>query len=149
MEFLSTRAYWFELSTKVRTPHARAVRALEELDFQGMRIHIAPQVLIEFRAVATRPLASNGLGISSVDAEQHSLAFETAFSMVPESPAVFRIWKSLVSTAVVLGKQVHDARLVSICLSAGISQILTFNLGHFRRYIPFVPGLQILDPASY
>jgi hypothetical protein len=41
--------------------HAEATRAVVELHRRGEVLHVTPQVLIEFRNVATRPTAMNGL----------------------------------------------------------------------------------------
>ena len=49
--------------------HAVAAHAVLELHRRGEVLHVTPQVLIEFRNVATRPVAVNGLGLSTVDAE--------------------------------------------------------------------------------
>ena len=46
--------------------HAVAAQAVVELHRRGEALHVAPQVLVEFRNVATRPLAINGLGLSAV-----------------------------------------------------------------------------------
>lgn len=48
----------------------------------------------------------------------------------------------------VIGKQVHDARLVAICHVYGITHVLTFNVQHFARFSPYGPGLTVVDPRS-
>ena len=50
--------------------HAVVARAVVELHRRGEVLHVTPQVLIEFRSMATRPKAENGLGLSAVDAER-------------------------------------------------------------------------------
>jgi predicted ATPase len=47
----------------------------------------------------------------------------------------------------VVGKQVHDARLVAICHVHAVTHLLTFNVGHFVR-MGFGPGVVIVDPAT-
>jgi hypothetical protein len=42
-----------------------AFHAVTELHRRGEVLHIAPQNLVEFRSVATRPAAVNGLGLTS------------------------------------------------------------------------------------
>ena len=76
------------------------------------------------------------------------MKFESVFTLCEEGPAIYPAWKALVSAAGVIGKQVHDARLAAICQVSGIDQILTFNTRHFTRFIPHIPGLTIVDPAS-
>ena len=48
--------------------------------------------------------------------------------------------------AEVIGKQVYDAWLVAICHAYGTTQILTFNVRHFTRFVGFEPGLVVVDP---
>jgi predicted nucleic acid-binding protein len=128
--------------------HAVAARAVLELHRRGEVLYITPQVLVEFRNVATRPLAVNGLGLSVVDAESHATTFETKFPLLVEIPDIYPAWKALVSALGVIGKQVHDARLVAVCHVHGVTHLLTFNISHFVRMAGFGPGLVVVDPAS-
>jgi hypothetical protein len=48
----------------------------------------------------------------------------------------------------IIGKQVHDARLVAVCHVYAITHLLTFNIADFGRMAQFGPGLVIVDPAS-
>ena len=99
----------------------RATRLLPEpsLSCIGAVLHLTAQVLIEFRNVATRPKMVNGLGLSTVDAEAQASGFEASFPLLAETPDVYPAWKALVETLGVVGKQVHDARLVAICHTHG------------------------------
>jgi len=110
-------------------------------------LHITPQNLIEFRNVATRPKAVNGLGLSAVEAESKAAVFEASFSLLAETADIFPAWKSLVSALGVIGKQVHDARLVAVCRVHRVSHFLTFNTNHFAALATATPGLTIVDPA--
>ncbi|HEY1064947.1 MAG TPA: hypothetical protein VGE52_02510 [Pirellulales bacterium] len=47
-----------------------------------------------------------------------------------------------------MGKQVHDVRLAALCHVHNVSQILTFNVRHFVRLAPFLPGFSVIDPAT-
>src|SRR5438067_7564309 len=76
--------------------HAVAARAVLELHRRGEVLHITPQVLVEFRNVATRPVAVNGFGLSSVDTEALAATFETRFPLLPEIPDIYPAWKALV-----------------------------------------------------
>ncbi|CAN5293190.1 hypothetical protein BH11PLA2_BH11PLA2_51350 [soil metagenome] len=111
-------------------------------------MHIVPQVLVEFRNFATRPAAVNGLGISSAEADTKAKMYEARFPLLAETPDIFPAWKSLVSALGVIGKQVHDARLVATCHVHAVSHILTFNIGHFTRLAGYGPGVTIIDPAT-
>ncbi len=128
--------------------HAVAARAVLELHRRGEVLHITPQILIEFRNMATRPKAVNGLGLSAVDAEAKAAGFEAKFSLLPETPDIYLAWKALVGALGVIGKQVHDARLVAVCHVNAVTHLLTFNVTHFVRMARFGPGVVVVDPAS-
>jgi predicted nucleic acid-binding protein len=125
-----------------------ADRAVVKLHRHGETLHVAPQNLIEFRNVATRPVTANGLGLTGPAAEAKSLVFEAAFPLLEETPWIYPEWKSLVATLGVVGKQVHDARLVAICQVHAIDHVLTFHVSHFLRLASGVPGLTIVDPEQ-
>jgi predicted nucleic acid-binding protein len=128
--------------------HPQATRAVLELHRRGEVLHVTLQVLIEFRNVATRPAALNGLGLSTVDTEAQAAGFEAAFPLLAETPDIFAAWKALVSGLGVVGKQVHDARLVAVCHAHGVTHLLTFNVAHFARMAGFGPGIVVVDPAT-
>lgn len=127
-------------------PVARS--AVRTLRSGGEHLCVAPQNLIEFRNVATRPRAVNGLGFDVATAERQVADFELTFTLLDESSAIYPAWKSLVHSAGVIGKQVHDARLAAVCQVSGMTKVLTFNTGDFVRLVPFVTGLLVVDPAS-
>jgi predicted nucleic acid-binding protein len=128
--------------------HAVAARAVLELHRRGDVLHITPQVMVEFRNVATRPIAANGAGLSIVDAEAHAATFEARFPLLTETPDIYPAWKALVGALGVIGKQVHDARLVALCQVHAVTHVLTFNVAHFARLAGFGAGVVVVDPAS-
>jgi predicted nucleic acid-binding protein len=128
--------------------YAVAAYAVLELHRRGEVLHITPQVLIEFRNVATRPKTANGLGLSTSDAETEAATAGAIFPLLADTPAIYPAWEALVKALGVIGKQVHDARLVAVCHVNGVSHLLTFNGAHFTRLAGFGPGVVIVDPAS-
>src|SRR5262249_6959857 len=128
--------------------YSEAVRAVAKLHRRGDRVHITAQNLIEFRNIATRPRAVNGLGLSVAETEQVAASFETQFPLLDDIPAIFLIWKSLVTALGIIGKQVHDARLVAVCHVHQMTHLLTFNVAHFARFAGYPPGLIVVDPAT-
>lgn len=80
--------------------------------------------------------------------EALSASFEASFPILPETPDIYPAWKALVQATGVVGKQVHDARLVAICHVYGITHVLTFNVQHFARFATYGPGLIVVDPSS-
>jgi predicted nucleic acid-binding protein len=125
-----------------------AARAVLELHQGGNLLQITAQNLVEFRNVATRPAKHNGLGLSIVEARAKAAMFEAAFPLLPETPDIYPTWKSMVDAVGIIGKQVHDARLVAVCHVHRIANLLTFNVGHFMPLAGFGPGVTIVDPAS-
>jgi hypothetical protein len=101
---------------------------------RGDNIFITSQILIEFWAVATRPVDANGLGWSPVLVETEIQQLQEQFPLLDDRPEVFVHWLKLVSQNGVQGKQVHDARLVAVMQSYAIPHLLTFNVEDFRRY---------------
>jgi predicted nucleic acid-binding protein len=97
-------------------------------------VYVTAQNLIEFRSVATRPLNANGLGCAPAQAAAIAEEIESLFSFLPDTPAVYPQWRSLVDRYAVCGKEVHDARLVAVMLVNGITHLLTLDPGHFRRF---------------
>jgi predicted nucleic acid-binding protein len=128
--------------------HLIAARSVFELHRRGEVLHLTPQVLIEFRNVATRSAASNGWGLSIKDAETLMATFEARFPLLADTPDIYPTWKALVTALVVIGKQVHDARLAAVCHVHGIRHVLTFNVTHFVRLSRHPPGFVVIDPAT-
>jgi predicted nucleic acid-binding protein len=119
-----------------------------ELHLRGEFLHVTPQNLIEFRNVATRPKAMNGLGLSAAAVEAKAGVFERAFPLLSETPAIYPAWKALVGALGIIGKRVHDARLVAVCHVHAVTHLLTFNVPHFAAVAGFAPGIVVVDPAT-
>lgn len=124
--------------------HSAAVRAISVLLSQDETLVLTPQIMAEFWNAATRPQASNGLGMRPYEALAELVRLEAFFTMLDESAAVYQAWKSVVDSNGVSGVQVHDARLVAAMQVYNISRILTFNPGDFTRY----KQIQVLHPET-
>src|SRR5712692_5886853 len=94
------------LANATDAQHAVAASAVLELHRRSEVLHVTPQVLIEFRNVATRPVAMNGLGLSTVDTEAQVVTFEARFPLLAETADIYAAWKALVGALGVIGKQV-------------------------------------------
>jgi len=136
------------LANPTDTEYALAVHAVDVLRRGGSRLSITPQVIIEFRAVATRPKPNNGLAYTPQEAEKLVTGFEAEFSMLDDTATVYEHWKRIVTALDIVGKTVHDARVVAVCHVHGVTDILTFNLSHYRTLAAAPPGLVVLDPAT-
>lgn len=148
MAYLVDTSILVRLSNRVDPSYAIADRAIIELHRRGELLHLTPQNLIEFRNVATRPLAANGLGLAALTVEMMAAGFESLLPLLPETPDICPTWKSLVSQAGVIGKQVHDARLVAVCQVHELSHLLTFNTAHFLLLAKLQRNLDVIHPVS-
>jgi predicted nucleic acid-binding protein len=114
--------------------HAIAVESVAQLLSAGEPVYFTLQNISEFWNVATRPIASNGLGFSAALALRELEKMERFLTILPDSAAVYTEWKRLVVKHSVLGAKVHDAKLVALMNIHGIRRILTFNTDDFARY---------------
>lgn len=149
MSYLVDTSIIVRLANSADARYPTAVKAVLELHRRNEALQITPQVLVEFRNVATRPIAVNGLGLSTTDADRHLATFESRFPLLPETPDLHAAWKAIVQGVAVVGKQVHDARLVAVCHVHNVSHLLTFNHAHFSRMAGFGPGLNVVDAMSF
>lgn len=147
MAFLVDTPVLLRLANTDDSRHLLVSHAVAELHRRGEILHVTAQNLIEFRNAATRPVAANGLGLSLDAVEEQATKFESMFPLLAETPDVFPAWKTLVHSAGVIGKQVHDARLAAVCHVHSVTHVLTFNVRHFTRLAAFEPGLVVIDPA--
>lgn len=148
MAWLVDTSILVRLANTADAQYAVAARAVLELHQRGELLQITPQNLVEFRNVATRPKKINGLGLSAAETDAKAAKFETAFPLLQERPDIFPTWKSLVQSLGVVGKLVHDARLVAVCHVQCVANLLTFNITHFAPLAVFGPGVTIVDPAK-
>ena len=84
--------------------------------------------------MATRPVLNNGLGLPVENVRALSERSESFFTLLLDTPLIYREWLRLVSAHGVCGVNAHDARLVAAMKVHGVSHLLTFNAADFRRY---------------
>jgi predicted nucleic acid-binding protein len=101
---------------------------------RGEILFVFPQNLIEFWAVATRPIANNGLGwgVDRAKVELENLKY--LFVVLSHTELIFNEWERLVAHHRVAGKQAHDAHLVAAMLGHGVTHLVTFNTNDFKRF---------------
>jgi len=119
-----------------------AINAIKTLYRQQHVLCLAPQNIVEFWNVCTRPVDVNGLGLSIAGTDRYARKLKQIFTLVHDSPQTFEKWHELVIRHAVTGAKVHDARLVAAMRIHGITSILTFNGKDFARY----DGITTLDP---
>ncbi len=126
-------------------PQHKAVdKALARLAEQGTMLHYTHQNIAELWNVMTRPVASNGLGLSAAETDQEVRAIEAGMSLLADSAEVYREWRRIVVKHNVSGVRVHDARLAAAMYVHGVGCILTLNVADFSRF----EGLTALHPDS-
>lgn len=124
--------------------HTLAVEALATLISQKHTIAITPQNLIEFWSVASRTAEANGLGWSVATVRQEIDHLLAQFPLLDDQPMVFSHWRNLVTSYQIIGRRIHDARLVAVMLSHSVSHLLTFNGGDFRQFSEIV----VVEPSQ-
>ena len=110
---------------------ARVVRVLLTREDE---LFVFAQNVIEFWAVATRPIANNGFGLTTAQATQELTKLKALFAILPDTADILPAWEQLVVKHQVLGKQVYDARLVAAMTVHNLTHLLTFNTGDFKRF---------------
>ena len=122
-----------------------AQHAMIRLRQSGESLSVFPQNLIEFWAVATRPVANNGLGLSIDRVEVELISLRTLFTLLPDTPEIFPEWERIVVRYQVAGKQTHDARLVAAMSVHNLTHLLTFNTDDFKRFAT----ITAVNPQTY
>jgi predicted nucleic acid-binding protein len=147
MAYLLDSGILLRLIDKRDSLHSLIEDAVDKLIIRQETLLVTTQNLAELWNVATRPIANNGLGLSTADVKY--LYEETVVpicSVVAEGENTHVEFLRLLSQYRVVGKQVHDARLVAMMLAWQIENILTLNDRDFRRYEP--EGIKIVTPAE-
>jgi predicted nucleic acid-binding protein len=119
--------------------------AINTLQAGGEVLCLVPQNIYEFWATATRPIASNGLGLTVPECQVQVARLKRLFRSLADQPTLFAEWETLVVAHACHGRVSYDARLVAAMRTHGIIRLLTLNAADFARF----PGLTILDPASF
>jgi predicted nucleic acid-binding protein len=144
MSYLADSNILSRLAQPQNPHHAIARRAVISLRRQDTEICLVPQNLIEFWAVATRPITSNGLGLTIDETEYEVRKFKRLFTVYDDIPNIFAEWQNLVLKHNVSGKNVHDMRLVAAMLTHNITHLLTFNTKDFKRFTE----ITVIDPQN-
>ena len=120
--------------------------AVHKLWANDHELRTTSQNFAEFWNVSTRPTDRNGFGRTPVETDDLLKDLEEFFSLLPDSPEVYPIWRRLVVNYDVSGVQVHDARLAASMVAHNVTHILTFNITDFQRYTD--EGIVAVDPAA-
>ena len=124
--------------------HEMAADSVQTLLDQGHSCCICPQVLIEFWAVATRPVSANGLGWGFPRTRREIRNMLGYFRLLPEPTGVLEAWRQIMETRPVIGKRAHDVRLLAVLQVNAGSHLLTFNPSDF----PKLSGITVAHPSQ-
>jgi predicted nucleic acid-binding protein len=128
--------------------HAMAEQAVDTLIGRHEDLVITVQNIAEFWNVATRPVANNGLALPPAKVAQlYQETIEPICAVLTETDALQSEFRRLLISYQVIGKQVHDARLVAMMLTWQVDRILTLNERNFRRFE--LEGIVVVTPASF
>jgi len=114
--------------------HGDVARVVNILVAREDELFAIAQNLIEFWAVATRPIPNNGLGLTIGQAGQELTKLKTLVAILPDTSDIFPEWEQLVIEHQVLGRQVYDTRLVAAMRVHNLTHLLTFNTADFKRF---------------
>jgi predicted nucleic acid-binding protein len=114
--------------------HVLVSQAVLRLESQEHTLKVCSQNIVEFWAVATRPLVANGFGWSLERTRSEIDRFLSIYELLPDTPDIFTTWLELVTVYKVSGKQVHDARLAATAKAHEIENLLTLNVADFKRF---------------
>jgi predicted nucleic acid-binding protein len=137
--------YLLDTGILVRIPHrtdplnGEVRSAIRALAGAGHRFITTRQNIAEFWNVCTRPAsARGGLGLSVADVSHRLRVLERFVTVLGEPHSAYQRWKALVRKHSVMGRQVHDARIVALMSAHRVKRILTLNESDFLRFAPDV-----------
>lgn len=128
-----------------RPHHAEAQTLLAERP----GLVLAAQVVREYLAVATRPVAANGLGMPMANALANVSEFRRRIRLLPEERPILPTFLALIERVTCAGKRVHDAHIVATALAHRVRTIVSLNrddLAGFIGEVAVVSPAQALGP---
>jgi len=132
------------MSDETAHSHLLAGETVSRLLARKDDVYLTTQNLIEFWAVATRPVDANGFGWSTQRTATEVEQLRNKFPILPDSPQILPNWLTLVEIHEVKGEKVHDTRLVAVMLAYGVTCLLTFNTDDFRSF----PNIILMHPKE-
>lgn len=132
--FLVDTNLLLRLSDKTSSSRDLVEQAIGSLRLRGDLLCITAQNIVEFWAVATRPLEANGLGWTTQRTGTEVEQLLNTFRLLQDSPDILTHWQALVTAHDIKGKKTHDARLVAVMQAHGVTHLLTFNTDDFKGY---------------
>jgi predicted nucleic acid-binding protein len=147
MAFLLDTGILLRLVNRQDVQHESVRAAVNALIVGAQELFTTSQNIAEFWNVATRPPQDNGYGLSREQVSQHlNELIGPICAILVEHESLYDELRRLGQVYKVVGKQVHDARLVAIMRCWQIDSVLTLNDRDFRRYAG--EGITVVTPSS-
>jgi len=109
------------------------------------RLVFPAQVIREYLAVATRPIAANGLGMTTTAALENIWEFRVHVRLLPEEKPILPTFLRLVEAVPCAGKRIHDAHIVATAIVHRIGAIVSLNGDDLA---PLAGPIAIVTPAE-
>jgi predicted nucleic acid-binding protein len=146
MEYLLDTGILLRLIDETDSQHIVVCDAVDVLVSRQDVLMITTQNIAEFWNVATRPKPNNGLGLPPLTVAQlFADTIEPICAVLLELVTLPAEFKRLLAQHTVVGKQVHDARLVAMMLVWQVDHVLTLNERNFQRFA--TEGIIVISPA--
>jgi toxin-antitoxin system PIN domain toxin len=113
--------------------HQEARDWLAALVDDDVELCIIPQIVREYLVVLTRGEVFEQQ-FTPKEALDELEAILPTFTLLDENEATVSSLRNLIRRYQVRGKSVHDANIVASMLTYGITRLVTYNTGDFRRY---------------
>lgn len=110
----------------------------------GVQLATSGQILREYLVVATRPPKINGLGLSSDHALGNISEFSRRLVFYEETESVSRRLRELIKRHALKGRRIHDANVLAIMLTHGLTLLVTDNPDDFR----WCPDIQVVSAGD-
>ena len=147
MRYLLDSGILLRLADEHDSQHALVETAVGTLGNKGDELYITTQNVAEFWNVATRPAVNNGLGLPAATvAKLYEDTIEPICAVLVELDTLPAEFRRLLIQHSIVGKQVHDARLVAMMITWQIDNILTLNERNSRRFE--AEGISVVVPGS-
>lgn len=117
-----------------RKQHVAALDFLNRGLAGDHRLFVITQIFREYLVVATRPVESNGLGLTGSDAVHNVKRFQQFIQILPEDAETTVHLLSLMQKHDLKGKRIHDANLVASMMRHGLRKLKTFKPGDFEVF---------------
>jgi predicted nucleic acid-binding protein len=106
---------------------------LDELTRSGATLFVSNQVIREYLVIMTRPgFIEKPISLESAIEDAQRITKEFAL-LIPDRNSLDKLME-LILKYQIKGKKIHDAAIVSVMLTNGITDILTKNIDDFKSF---------------